>query len=262
MWIRKLPILPTLITLLCVVIMFGLGIWQLERKAEKDERLLQIAERQLSQPYSLEEIIANLPRNSNASSVIDIQDFPVSFTGLADLDKVFFIDNKIVNGKTGYHVVIPITTSSGTTVLANFGWLRGNGIRGELPNLPIELHDYEVAKMQFSGVVSMPSINQMVTETNKKFGEFPALLQQIDLTQIEKHLSALAFHPSGRTYPFVVNLNPDPNTEFVRNWQAVVMSPEKHLGYAAQWFGLGIAALTIYLLSLMKLTHTKNNKEK
>jgi surfeit locus 1 family protein len=53
MWIRKLPILPTLITLLCVVIMFGLGIWQLERKAEKDERLLQIAERQLSQPYSL-----------------------------------------------------------------------------------------------------------------------------------------------------------------------------------------------------------------
>jgi surfeit locus 1 family protein len=43
MWIRKLPILPTLITLLCVVIMFGLGIWQLERKAEKDERLLQIA---------------------------------------------------------------------------------------------------------------------------------------------------------------------------------------------------------------------------
>jgi cytochrome oxidase assembly protein ShyY1 len=39
------------------------------------------------------------------------------------------------------------------------------------------------------------------------------------------------------------------------------MSPDKHLGYAVQWFGLGIAALTIYLLSLMKLFNTKNNKE-
>jgi cytochrome oxidase assembly protein ShyY1 len=241
--------------------MFGLGIWQLERKAEKDERLLQIAKRQSNQPYQLSEIIAGLPRNSSSSSVNDIQDFPVSFNGQADLSKVFFIDNKIVSGKTGYHVVVPIKTLSGETVLANFGWLRGNGIRGDLPALPIELNDFANVDAQFSGIVSLPSINQMVSETNLNFGQYPVLLQQIDLTQIEKHLSASTLMSDNRLYPFVVNLNPDPNSEFVRNWQAVVMSPEKHLGYAAQWFGLGIAALTIYLLSLMKLLQTKNNKE-
>jgi cytochrome oxidase assembly protein ShyY1 len=81
------------------------------------------------------------------------------------------------------------------------------------------------------------------------------------VAQIQPHLSAMGFLQSGKLFPFVVNLAPEPNSEFVRNWQPVVMSPEKHLGYAVQWFGLGIAALTIYLLSLMKLFKTKNNKE-
>ena len=57
MWIRKLPILPTIITLLCVVIMFALGIWQLERKAQKDTRLAQIIERQSSRHDNLSALL-------------------------------------------------------------------------------------------------------------------------------------------------------------------------------------------------------------
>lgn len=262
MWIRKLPLLPTLITLLCVVIMFGLGIWQLERKTEKDIRLEQIAERQSTQPYKLTEIMADLSANSAPSLAADLQDYPVSFTGEAQMDRAFFIDNKIVDGKTGYQLVVPINTFEGHIVLANMGWLRGSGIRGELPVLSAHtLSHYTQGLQNFSGVVSYPSNNKMVSETNTAFGQFPALLQQIDLNQMQQHLTANGLPNSQAIYPFVVNLEADPSSEFVRNWQPVVMSPEKHLGYAAQWFGLGIAALTIYLLSLMKLLQTKNNKE-
>ena len=262
MWIRKLPLLPTIITLLCVVIMFGLGIWQLERKSEKDIRLSQIQERQSSHPYTLNEIMAELSANTYPERVADIQDYPLSLSGTALLDQLFFIDNKIVGGKPGYQVVVPIVTFAGDIVLANMGWLRGSGIRGELPELShASLQRYSNQAQQFTGVVSYPSNNKMVTETNVQFGQFPALLQQIDLSQIQLHLDAAGLLNTRNLYPFVVNLTAQPDSEFVRNWQPVVMSPEKHLGYAAQWFGLGIAALTIYLLSLMKLLQTKNNKE-
>lgn len=259
MWIRKLPILPTIITLLCVVIMFGLGIWQLERKAEKDIRLAQINERQSNRPYKLFELLLE---QTISNKDADIQDFPVSFSGTAQMDSLFFIDNKIVSGKTGYQLVVPVMTIAGDIVLTNFGWLRGNVRRGQLPSLTSQVTAlFSNQSQQFTGVVSYPSINTMVSETNIAFGEFPALLQQIDIRQIKQHLTATGFLTSGKLFPFVVNLSPQPNSEFVRNWQPVVMSPDKHLGYAVQWFGLGIAALTIYLLSLMKLFNTKNNKE-
>ena len=262
MWFRKLPILPTLITLLCVVIMFGLGIWQLERKADKDLRLAQIAERQSNQPYKLSELMAELTPKGQTDGMPDIQDFPVSFMGKAHIDKLFYIDNKIVAGKAGFQVVVPIETLNNGVLLANLGWLRGNGIRGDLTPLPeqlVALYANEVT--QFNGVVSYPSINKMVSETNTAFGQFPALLQQIDLVQIQQHLHTSTVLNTKNLYPFIINLAPEASSEFTRNWQPVVMSPEKHLGYAAQWFGLGIAALTIYLLSLMKLFQTKNNKE-
>jgi len=259
MWIRKLPILPTIITLLCVVIMFGLGIWQLERKAEKDIRLAQINERQSNRPYKLFELLLE---QTVSNKDADIQDFPVNFSGTAQMDSLFFIDNKIVSGKTGYQLVVPVMTIAGDIVLTNFGWLRGNVRRGQLPSLTSQVTAlFSNQSRQFTGVVSYPSMNTMVSETNIAFGEFPALLQQIDVMQIKQHLNATGFLMSGKLFPFVVNLSPQPNSEFVRNWQPVVMSPEKHLGYAVQWFGLGIAALTIYLLSLMKLINTKNNKE-
>ena len=273
MWFRKLPIIPTLITLVCVVIMFGLGFWQLERKAEKDSRLDQIAERQSGQAYSLSELMLLANAQSEYSQSEDIQDYPVQVTGEADLNRLFYIDNKINEGRVGFEVVIPVRVDTQLTprvpseanlyeqtyILVNLGWIRGSGIRGELPAISeTDLSLISGTNTLFRGVVKYPSNNAMVSETNKAFGDFPALLQQLDLTRAAEHLQLSS---DKRLLPFIINIDKNPQTEFVREWQPVVMAPEKHLGYAAQWFGLGIAALTIYLLSLMKLLHSKNNKE-
>ncbi|MDT0583721.1 MULTISPECIES: SURF1 family protein [Alteromonadaceae] len=272
MWLRKLPIIPTLITLVCVVIMFGLGIWQLDRKAEKDVRLAQIEERRTSEAYTLSELMLIAGEESTTSQTEDIQDYPVQVIGEANIDKLFYIDNKINEGRVGFEVVVPIklnsdlssqiskgASSDPTFVLANLGWLRGSGIRGELPNIPqADLALIAGTNNVFRGVVKYPSNNAMVSETNISFGEFPALLQQLDLAKAAEHLQLSG---DKSLLPFIINIDKNPQTEFVREWQPVVMAPEKHLGYAAQWFGLGIAALTIYLLSLMKLLHSKNNKE-
>jgi cytochrome oxidase assembly protein ShyY1 len=92
----------------------------------------------------------------------------------------------------------------------------------------------------------------MVQETNTNYGEFPVLQQQLNMKEAAKHMG---IHSGQKLLTYVVNVDPNPASQLVRNWQPVVMAPEKHLGYAAQWFGLGIAALTIYLLSVLKMMH-------
>jgi len=69
--------------------MFGLGIWQLERKAEKDIRLAQINERQSNRPYKLSELLLEQSISNNTD--VDIQDFPVSFSGTAQMDSLFLL---------------------------------------------------------------------------------------------------------------------------------------------------------------------------
>ena len=49
-------------------------------------------------------------------------------------------------------------------------------------------------------------------------------------------------------HPFVLRLAPDETSQFVREWHSHFMGPEKHYGYAVQWFSLAIALLGIYLV--------------
>jgi len=44
MKLPRLPLIPTIVVGLCVVAMIGLGIWQLDRKAQKEKLLVQLSE--------------------------------------------------------------------------------------------------------------------------------------------------------------------------------------------------------------------------
>jgi cytochrome oxidase assembly protein ShyY1 len=49
-------------------------------------------------------------------------------------------------------------------------------------------------------------------------------------------------------YPYALVLDEGQPGLFQRDWQpGVTMTPEKHLGYAVQWFGLAVALLIIYV---------------
>jgi len=47
-------------------------------------------------------------------------------------------------------------------------------------------------------------------------------------------------------------LDPDAADGFARAWQPQVMTPEKHIAYAVQWFGLAIALFIIYIVVNLK----------
>lgn len=224
----KLTILFTLIAITCIVIMFFLGFWQLDRKYQKEQRLSQIDQRQHANALTIDDVV-DQPQN--------FVDFPVVVTGELG-QQTFFIDNRIKNGMVGYEILAPIFTNYGT-VMINLGWVPGTGMRSQLPSVQLPNRD------EFDGVLYVPSDNVMISETNFDYGRFPVLMQQIDFNEIAKHL--------GRdVLPFTVRLAPNQDENFIREWQVVVMAPERHLGYAIQWFGLGIAALTVFLLTVLK----------
>jgi cytochrome oxidase assembly protein ShyY1 len=225
---NKLSILLTIIAIACIVIMFFLGFWQLDRKHQKEQRLSQIEQRQDANAFLVSDV-ANNPQ--------DFIDFPVVVTGELS-EQTFFIDNRLKNGVAGYEVLAPVSTNYGI-VLLNLGWVPGTGNRAELPRVLLP------NKNEFIGALYVPSDNVMISETNFNYGRFPVLMQQIDFAEIQKHLGE-------DVLPFTIRLEADPEANFIRDWQVVVMAPERHLGYAIQWFGLGIAALTIFLLTILK----------
>jgi cytochrome oxidase assembly protein ShyY1 len=124
-------------------------------------------------------------------------------------------------------------------VIVNLGWVPGTGSREQLPKV---LMPYTT---EHKGALYVPQDNTLINETNFNYGRFPVLMQQIDFKEIEKHL--------GRdVLPFTLRSAPSADANFVRDWSVVVMAPERHLGYAIQWFGLGIAGLTVFLLTVIK----------
>lgn len=224
---KGFPYIATIVAFVAIVIMLSLGFWQLERKAQKDERLENIKKASQSDGLSIEQAF---------SDISAFQDYTVTFSGSA-LHKFFYIDNKLFDGRAGFHVLLPYTSSKGI-VMVNLGWIPASGARGELP--PFSMPNMN----PISGTIYLPTNNAFIKETNNTYGDFPVLLQQVDLNEMSLHLGE-------KVLPAVVRLRAE-NSEFVRQWQAVSMSPDKHLGYAVQWFGLAVAALTVYLLSLLK----------
>ncbi|GLR71397.1 SURF1 family protein [Agaribacter marinus] len=221
--------LVTIVAIICIVIMFLLGFWQLDRKQQKEVRLAQIEKGSQVSPVELIDV-ANTPEK--------YIDYKAEVLGIAT-PSLFYVDNKIHEGKAGYHVLQAVNTDLGY-VIVNLGWVNGVSEQRALPVVaPL------TGNVVLTGMIAVPQLNVFISETNDRFGEFPARIQQLDLAIISQHLREPVL-------PFVLLADTKSQSSFIREWQPVVMSPDKHLGYAIQWFGLGVAGLTVFLVSAIK----------
>jgi surfeit locus 1 family protein len=240
MWnfLSRLPLVATLITFVCIVIMFALGNWQLQRAEQKTARLLAVELAIKTAQVDLQQVLR--------SDIDEMLDMPVNFEGNADTVRYFLLDNKTHNGRVGYQVLVPVLTASGIAI-TNFGWVAATKSREVLPRILID-----DSKESYAGIISLPLNNAMVKETALVDGKWPKVLQQSDLKVIQLHYKQ-------KILPFVVLLKAQETSSFVRNWKPVVMAPEKHIAYAVQWYLLAIAALVIFIIAQRKKLK-RNNK--
>ena len=65
---------------------------------------------------------------------------------------------------------------------------------------------------------------------------------------MEKLESAVLEQDAGRVFPYPVRIAAGEQGALTVNWQVVNMSPQKHHGYAVQWFAMAGVLLVVYLL--------------
>ncbi|WP_281559243.1 SURF1 family protein [Thalassomonas sp. RHCl1] len=236
-----------LFTLLVFSSLIKLGVWQSQRAEEKEQRLTRISQYQMQDARPLTQVL------SLEQQGLDINDMPVLLEGQFAPNALFFLDNQMDNGRLGYRVY-QVFLSGQAAVLVNLGWVPGSLDRQLLPQIqPVSglfTLKGNVRKLE-SGVMLM---EQQLPPRLLAADEWPLRVQQIE----PEKFSPLIAH---QLLPFAVYLDKNEAIGYKKNWQAVVMSPQKHRGYAFQWFSLAFAFLVLMVwASLHHNKQSKNNK--
>ena len=230
--------LPWLIfTLLVFSGLVKLGLWQSDRALQKEQRIATIAELSQTQALSLEQVL---------SEKNEINDLPISMNGEFDNEIIFLLDNQTNKGQLGYRVY-QVFNSGKQAVLVNLGWVVGSISRQEIPNVQAI-----TGKHRLSGHVRKIEKGIMLMEQILVKNEWPLRVQQIELDKFSTLISR-------QLLPFVVYLDKTESVGYEKNWQPIVMSPEKHRAYAFQWFSLAIAWLLLMIWASIKFS--KNSEE-
>lgn len=238
------------ITLLVFLALVKLGFWQNSRAVEKTERLDRIAalvdEKSLSL-FDIESMRNTLTEDET------INDLPVIVAGELDEEVLFLLDNQMSGGKFGYRVLQLVHANSKDKkykVLVNLGWVEGDRTRQVKPQIKVLS-----GNVSLIGHVRLIEKGIMLTAQDFSFKAWPMLIQQIEL---EKKSALL----KTQLLPFVIYLDKNEQVGYEKNWQPVVMPPEKHLGYAFQWFSLAIAWLLLMFFAARKSQVIKKNETK
>ena len=210
------------------VLTLSLGAWQINRGYEKKELENTYSSQQ---SYPIEEITYNLYS-------VNYLYRNVSIKGIF-LKDLFYLDNKIHDGKPGVSVLSPFRLENGKTIMISRGWVEMNDRQNfEKINTPLE---------SLSLVGTLRPVSKGLTlsnETSQKLGENFYLLQTLALPEIEK----LIDQDLNSNLLELSELSP---ASFTSIWQPINLSSYRHFGYAFQWFGLAIVILvgvSLYVL--------------
>ncbi len=227
-------------TMLVFSLLIKLGFWQIDRALEKEERQQRISELSQQQALSLAQVLA-------LSGLQDgINDLPIQLDGKFDGDKVFLLDNQPDKGRFGYRVY-QIIESYGHAILVNLGWVQGAIDRNVLPEITAITGQHAI-----TGHVRKIEIGIQLQAQNFVNPSWPLRVQQIELDKFSQLIGK-------KLLPFVVYLDKKESIGYKKNWQPIVMPPEKHRAYAFQWFSLAIAWISLMTWAAIKMS--KNNKD-
>lgn len=222
-------LLPTLAAAVLMALFLALGVWQLNRAQEKQAMLRQHEDLSQRRAVQLRLPIADPAQWRHRR---------VTVTGRFDSDRQFLLDNRVSRGQVGYHVLTPLRLfASGGSVLVDRGWVPLGSSREELPSVPVTDREITV-----EGVVYVP-YEEAYSLGRMDAGEtaWPRRVQFLDFLQMGKRL--------GSELPeMTIRLDPAAPHGYRREWQIVPFTPQRHLGYAVQWFALAAAVLVLYIV--------------
>jgi cytochrome oxidase assembly protein ShyY1 len=214
----------TLVLALLAGAFAGLGNWQWQRAAAKLTLMRAFDEA----PEILELTAADARRFAR-----------ISLRGQFDPTRHFLIDNRIHESRPGVHVLTPFTTQEGAVLLVNRGWLPMAADRRSLPTVPA-----------VEGPASIHGILDELTVPGRRLGE-PDRLSPLRWPQLMTYpnLGDMATALEADLYPLVLLLDAaSPGGFEGRDWQPVYVTPQRHRGYAFQWYSMTAAVAVAWII--------------
>ena len=222
--------IPASLIVATLALLISLGFWQLDRANEK-----RAIENQIARANS-----GDVERINSVEFLKEKEYYHVRLQGAYIDDKQFIYDNQIVDQISGYYVLTPfVLKGDSEAILINRGFIPWNGRRDKLADIDVGAKLTEV-KVQ----ISKP-VRRMELEESKTTGEFPVLIQALDLDEMST-IAALDF------VSVVGLLSPESEGGFVRQWEPYTGSIERHIGYAVQWFLMALVLAFIGIRLALK----------
>lgn len=243
-WVFAPRVLPTLAYLVLLPLLISLGVWQLDRAEQKHQALAERAAASRAPVVDLNETPTRLASHEYRRA---------RGSGRFDASRQFLLDNRIQDGQVGYRVLTPLRLAGqDRAVLVDRGFVPIVGNRQVLPDLPPVPPEAEVAGRIRRG----PSVGIRLGEPADNAGEWPRRVQYLDFDYMAEELG----YPIADYLLVEGSLSNDP---VVRRsgrdaWR---FGPERHEGYAVQWFSLAAALTVIWLVVNTKRKHKRTTGE-
>ncbi|MEQ1545394.1 SURF1 family protein [Methyloglobulus sp.] len=221
---------PLIVYLCLLPLLISLGIWQLNRAEEKRVLINLKEQRQATETLILS---ANMP---DKAEVLLYK--PIQAVGHYDTSHQYLLDNQVSKGRVGYFVLTPFRLKNeNKAVLVNRGWLPLGKSRADLPDVKVDIKEIMIT----GRINRFPSVGLKLAGAEIPSNSWPALVQVINTNVLAKQLNCPLFS-------FQIELDKQATNGFTREWQLPqTMTPEKHVGYAVQWFLLAITLTILFV---------------
>jgi len=229
---------PTVVALIMIAIMIGLGTWQVHRLAWKTGLLATIAARMNGEPIPLPAAISD-PASWTFRRV--------TVSGHFAADKALWLYGRTYDGKAGIHLLVPLIRQDGDAILVDRGFIpfdHGSTLAAFEP----ALND----AVDIDGIVRQPEPGGLFVPSNQPDRNIwysvdtPSMSKQLDMPLAPVYIAEKpGDHPhAGVQFDWPVATGGTEGTGI----------PNDHRSYAIFWYSMAVVLAGIYVISSVSRT--------
>lgn len=219
---RKSLLAPTLFTFFGVILLLGLGTWQLERLQWKEALIAARRAGMTAPPVAIPTTVA-------AARALEYRH--VHATGHFLPDRTFYLHAMDRDGRPGWHFLAPFALDDGRVLMIDRGFVPEGHRRDAVPVAPGET--------MVTGILRLPIPPNMFVPSNRPrsnewfFIDLPAMAREAKIANL---------------LPFYLDADVAPdNGAWPRGGQTRIALPNHHLQYAMTWYLLAAALIIFYI---------------
>lgn len=217
--------LPLLLSVGAMLLLFGLGIWQLQRLAWKEALIARIEEANQSAP------LERLPDDADALQARRFYTVRLRGEYLPDIE--FHLAARYFRSELGYSILTPFRLKDGRIVLVSRGWV------------PARLKEPETR----SGTPAGPRTILAQIRTSNERNPFTPENQPEQNVWFGRDARAMGQSAGLDVLPITLDRIGEQHPEqFPVPSDGKIKLRNDHLGYAITWFGIGLAVCIIFLI--------------